>query len=262
MAFRDIDKSDRMTLFAAFDYFQEAAISHAESLGVGREALKSSGQMWALSRMSVLLEKRPLWKERVCVQSWPRGSEKLFALRDYTIALGDDPNPVIRGRSAWLILDLEKRRPLRYQGLYEHIPLNEGINALTGIPASLETHDSLQLASERKACYSDIDYFSHVNNTRYVQWIQDAVEMDVLEQAGSIRLDINYLREVKPGEVIQIWTMPRVFPVSPKPGPLEQSAAETGAGWSAGIAVEGRHGDDGAVFRANLMIRNDAQSPS
>jgi len=35
--FGAVDKSDSMTLNSIFNFFQEAAISHAESLGVGRE---------------------------------------------------------------------------------------------------------------------------------------------------------------------------------------------------------------------------------
>ena len=34
--FGHIDRSDRLTLDGVFQFFQEAAISHAENLGVGR----------------------------------------------------------------------------------------------------------------------------------------------------------------------------------------------------------------------------------
>jgi acyl-ACP thioesterase len=140
LCFRDLDRSDRLTLAAAFDYFQEAAISHAEHLGVGRESMAQTGQVWILSRMSVLMERRPTYRETVTVRSWPRGWDRLFALRDYAIRDAAD-TPLVRGRSCWLIIDREKRRPLRPQAVMESLPLNEGIDALPSGAAALEIRE-------------------------------------------------------------------------------------------------------------------------
>jgi len=115
LRFGSIDRSDRLSLGAAFGFFQEAAISHAAVLGVGRDAMTESGQAWVLSRLSVFIEKRPQYGETVTIRSWPRGPEKLLCLRDYDI-LDASGNALIRGRSGWLVLDVEKRRPLRPQG--------------------------------------------------------------------------------------------------------------------------------------------------
>ncbi|MDR1024716.1 MAG: acyl-ACP thioesterase [Treponema sp.] len=204
LRFGAVDRSDRLTLASTFDFFQEAAINHAEALGVGREALVKSGQIWVLSRLSVIWERRPLWREEITVRSWPRGWEKLFALRDYDIR-DRDGAAVVRGRSCWIILDMEKRRPLRPQPVMESLPLNGGTDAMTGIPASLESREGLYRLGKRTARYSDVDYNGHVNNARYIQWIQDLVDSTLLEQCGQARLDINYLGEVKPGEVVELW---------------------------------------------------------
>jgi len=97
-----IDKSDTMTLDAALNFFQEAAISHAENLGVGREAMARTNQVWILSRMSVVINRRPQYGETVTVRTWPRGGEKLFALRDFDMRDAADnppPPPPPRARS-------------------------------------------------------------------------------------------------------------------------------------------------------------------
>jgi acyl-ACP thioesterase len=236
--FGAVDRSDRLTLASAFDFFQDAAIDHAEALGLGRQAMARTGQAWVLSRISVLMERRPRFGEIVTVRSWPRGWEKLFALRDYDIRDQSD-TPIVRGRSSWIILDIEKRRPLRPQAIMDSLPLNQGLDALPGGGGGLEARENLTRAGERRAAYSDIDYNGHVNNTRYIQWIQDITEPEVLEGAEQIRLDINYLSEVKPGEQTALWTGPIV------PGcPAEAGVAR---------AIEGRRGEDGpAVFRAEL----------
>jgi acyl-ACP thioesterase len=243
VGFGDIDPSDRLTIGAAFDYFQEAAIQHAEELGVGRESMARTGTVWILSRMSVVIERRPRYDELITVRSWPRGWEKLFAVRDYDI-LDETGKAVVRGRSGWLIVDIEKRRPLRPQAVVETLPKNEGLDALPAGIVSLDTRENLTLAGDRTSRYSDIDFNGHVNNVRYIQWIQDVTAPTVLEKADTLRLDINYISETRLGETTGIWT-----------SNIEGGGANM-AGYAAGYAYEGRRRDAQATtaFRAELRF--------
>jgi len=236
--FGAIDRSDRLTLSAVFQFFQEAAISHAENLGVGREDMAKTGQVWILSRMSVLVDRRPNYRETITVRTWPRGGEKLFAIRDFDI-LGKNGSAAISARSAWVILDMEKRRPLRPQSVMDALPQNEGINALPpdcAGPSGLEERGNLQKAGERTALYTDIDYNGHVNNVRYIQWIEDTLGPQVLESAEKMRLDINYMNEILAGEAVEILY-----------APIENEKLS--------FAFEGRKKESGQpAFRAELRL--------
>jgi len=237
LRFGDIDRSNRLTLSATFDHFQEAAISHAESLGIGRETMAKSGQAWILSRMSVVLERRPTYRESVTVRTFPIGWEKLFALREYDIR--DSSNEVIvRGSSSWIILDIEKRRPLRPQTVMEKIALNKSFATLPGGAIGIPAKENLHKIEERKALFSDIDYNGHVNNARYIKWIEDIVEPELIENADQMRLDINYLGEVKFGELTELWASPQEK--------SQQKETE-----NVSCAFEGRK-EGQAVFRAEL----------
>jgi acyl-ACP thioesterase len=229
--FTAVDPSNRITAARLFDIFQEAAGRHAEDLGVGRQYMIDKGQGWVLSRMSALMERRPKQMETITIRTWPRGWDRLFALRDFDI-LDSSGAIIVRGRSAWLILNIEKRRPLRPQATMENLPLNEGRDSLPDGASGLETREGLIKTGERRAAYSDIDYLGHVNNARYVQWIQDISDPVLLEQAESIRLDMNYLSEMKINETVEFFTV----------GSAEQF-------------IEGRRPDGTAVFRAQLTIQ-------
>jgi acyl-ACP thioesterase len=210
LRFAAIDRSDRLTLDGVFQFFQEAAISHAENLGVGREDMARTGQAWILSRITVMVDRRPSYRETVTVRSWPRGSEKLFAIRNYDIRDKDDI-PVVYARSAWLIVDIEKRRPLRPQSVMDGMPLNEGADVFppeANTASALAERDNLRPVMQKKALYTDIDYFGHVNNVRYIQWIEDAIEPKLLESAAKMRFDINYLNEILAGENVDILCAP------------------------------------------------------
>jgi acyl-ACP thioesterase len=233
--FGAIDKSDTMTLDTVFNFFQEAAISHAENLGVGREAMARTNQVWILSRMSAVVNRRPQYGETVTVRTWPRGGEKLFALRDFDMRDAND-NPAVQARSCWLIIDMEKRRPLRPQSIMDNLPQNEGQNALAAA-VSLEERQSLQKTAERQALYTDVDYNGHVNNVSYIRWIEDTLDPALLEQAARLRLDINYLNEILPDEITEIWSA--------------QIEDENGTYY----AFEGRKSHDGqTAFRAELRL--------
>ena len=236
--FGSIDRSDRISLWSIVNFFQEAAISHAAELGVGREEMLKNGYAWVISRMSLFVERRPVFGETVQVSTWPRGSDKLFALRDYEIRDAGD-RAVVRGRSAWLIIDVEKRRPLRAQAIVEKLPLNDGKDAFPEGPAALKAREGLEKCLDRPALYSDIDYFGHANNARYIQWIQDVTDIDILTNAAKIKFDINYLSEVMPGDTVE----------------LRKAALDDA--WQ-GFAYEGRRcGSEQAAFRAELRLNNE-----
>lgn len=245
--FGSVDRSDRLTLGAAFDFFQEAAISHANSLGVGRDALMAKGHAWVLSRLSVYFEQRPRYGDTITVRTWPRGGEKLFALRDYDI-LDSAGTALVRGRSDWLYIDVEKRRPLRVESIMDQLPRNDGVDSLTSGPLGLQARDNMQFFGQRQAAYSDIDNFGHMNNVSYVLWIQDMTSMELLDKAARIRLDINYINEIKPGEKVELFS-----------APVDSCAdqADYPANALAAFAYEGRRPADAgghAFFRAELRL--------
>ena len=244
--FGHIDRSDRLTLWSAVNFFQEAAISHAAELGAGRDALARNGQAWVLSRLSLFVQRRPAYGETVEVSTWPRRHEKLFALRDYAIRDAQG-KALVRGRGGWLVLDMKKHKPLRVQPIVEAMPPNDGIDAFPAGPAGLGHRENLAKAGGRSAAYSDIDFNGHVNNARYIQWIQDITGMDALTKAGQIRLDINYLSEVMPGDFVELWS-----------GAIEGEEPETNredypALPGPAFAYEGRRPESAQpVFRAEL----------
>ena len=241
--FGEIDRSDRLTLASVFNFFQETAISHAENLGVGRNSLAQTSQAWIMSRMSVQIDQRPRYRDTIKVRTWPRGGERLFAIRNYDIRDSHDIS-VVQGTSYWLIIDAEKRRPLRPQSLIDKLPLNDGVNTLPSGAVGLTEHQNLQKAAERKAAYSDLDYNGHVNNVSYIQWIQDALDPLLLENAVHIRCDINYLNEILSGEVVEIWS-----------APIDSDNAAEDSGHA--FAFEGRKSGCQTAFRAELRLSGE-----
>lgn len=233
----DVDRSGRLDIAAAFNYFQEVAGNHAERLGVGKEALNKTGHAWVLSRMTAIIDRRPSWGEIIRAKTWPRGTDRLFAVRDYEL-LDSEDKIVSRGRSGWIVLDTARMRPVRPQFLTDLFPVYEQKNAIEQGIESLKTFPDLISSGSRPVAYSDIDYNGHVNNSRYIQWIQDVLPATELENANTFQMDINYLSQVVPSTTVDFFT-----------SPLIDSAG------NAFHAFEGRHQENAQpAFRAELRI--------
>jgi hypothetical protein len=143
------------------------------------------------------------------------------------------------------------------QQIVEPLPANEGRDAFSALAPGLESREGLCLAAKRAPAYSDIDYNGHLNNARYIQWLQDITPPEVLEGAEQMRLDINYLSEVKYGDTLDLWS----GPLDAEPPAHAASSLDYPENIASRIAYMGTYPDSGkAAFRAELCIGNAAFS--
>ncbi|MDR3356797.1 MAG: acyl-ACP thioesterase [Spirochaetaceae bacterium] len=213
----DVDTDRYIKPSVLFDFFQSITTEHGEDLGVGLDVMLGNRQGWILLRFSVLIEKRPVFADMLTIRTWPQGFDRLLCMRNYDVLNGAGET-LARASSSWLILDIEKRRPLRPTSLIVPLPLNEGRDYLEGGARNVARQEGLVKTGERMALYSDIDFNGHVNNARYIQWIQDILPKDFFKNAAKLRIDINYVTEVVPGETVEIY--------SSQPGPVRELALE------------------------------------
>ena len=75
--------------------------------------------------------------------------------------------------------------------------------------------DSFGLAQEDgeeclrvRAAYSAVDMLGHVNNSRYVEWICDALPAEMIVQRPLDWVQVNYDREVRSGEEVAVTANP------------------------------------------------------
>ncbi|MDR2097603.1 MAG: acyl-ACP thioesterase [Spirochaetaceae bacterium] len=229
----DVDAERYIKPSVLFNFFQGITTEHGEDLGVGLDFMLKNGQGWIISRLSVLIERRPVFADTLTIRTWPQGFERLLYARNYDV-LDESGGVIARASSSWLILDIEKRRPLRPAALAVAMPSNEGRIFLEGGAPGLAKRDMPDKIAERTAFYSDIDFNGHVNNVRYIEWIQDALPGGFIKNVKRLRIDINYVSEVVCGEKVEIYSC--------RPAPRT-------------MAFEGRRSSDGqTAFRAEIQI--------
>jgi len=81
----DVDQEKRITLMSLFNCFQESASHHAERCDFGYKSLREKGKFWVLSRLRIEIDRLLLWEEPFTVETWSKGAQGIFALRDFLV---------------------------------------------------------------------------------------------------------------------------------------------------------------------------------
>lgn len=66
----ELDEHDHIRPAALLDLFQQLAGEHAETLGVGFDALYRQGRLWVVSRIKAVIENKPALYETVTAETW------------------------------------------------------------------------------------------------------------------------------------------------------------------------------------------------
>ena len=118
----DLNPKGQARLTTMANFFQELAYHHASELGFGYRDMKARQTTWVLSRMRIHMENYPAWDEKIIMETWPSGVDKLFALRDFRIR-NSEGKVIGVASTAWLILNIETHRLVRPKEALEHFKM-------------------------------------------------------------------------------------------------------------------------------------------
>ncbi len=199
----ETDMFSRIQLGAYVNLLIQASIHSADDMGHGFKDLAQKNLFWVLSRITIEIYRPLEWHDDVEVETWAKGMNRLFYLRDYVVR-DKDRNVVGRGTSGWLAVDFETKRPKKIESersdLFEHL---KDKHALEELPESIgKVKDGKQF--EVQSSYFDIDLNKHVTSTRYIDWVMDTFSPEFHRDHYPRRLSVNYMRETKPLETIRI----------------------------------------------------------
>ncbi len=200
----DLNPKGQARLTSMANFFQEVAYHHASELGFGYDDLKSRKTTWVLSRMRIHMKRYPVWNDRIILETWPSGTERLFALRDFRVV--DSSGEVIgMASTAWLILDLDSHRLVRPREMLEQFKqITHGKRMFDKALDKIAVPENAGLLNTHKVVFSDLDIVGHVNNVKYMEWCIDAVSTAENTALEIRELEINFTHEALLGELIHI----------------------------------------------------------
>ncbi len=190
----EVDCRNRLSILSMFSFMQEAASKHAAALGVSIHQLLAENYTWLLARLKIKIASYPGWNDQIQVSTWPSGTQQLFALRDFQLKGGDNQT-IAAAISAWLVIDLQKRRPVRITPFVDRLKPIEGSHILPGRLDKLAALSNSSHARSFAVRYSDLDINQHVNNVNFVEWVIEGVPSATLSASVPTELEINFLAE-------------------------------------------------------------------
>ena len=190
----EVDCRNRLSILSMFSFMQEAASRHAAALGVSIHQLLAENYTWLLSRLKIKIAAYPGWNDHIRINTWPSGTQQLFALRDFKMN-GADNQIIATAISAWLVIDLKKRRPVRIAPFVERLRPIEGNHIMTERLDKLPALGDSVYEKRFVVRYSDLDINQHVNNVKFVEWVVEGVPAATLNAAVPSELEINFLAE-------------------------------------------------------------------
>jgi len=200
----DIDTSGQARLTALANFLQETAYKHASELGVGYSQLESQGKAWILSRFRITVNKYPLWDENISIETWPRGIEKLFALRDFNV-FNASGEMIANAATCWLMVDTNTHRPCRIPDDFLNI-ITRTDSVYPSTPGKIKNENDMQVRTARDVTYFDLDIVGHVNNVKYIEWCLDEVGSHRVIDEEVVDFIINFTGEALLGQRVEILT--------------------------------------------------------
>lgn len=169
------------------------AYRHAEARGFG----STSSLGWVIARMGVHVERVPLEKERLRVDTWIRNLYHGFT--DRCVRMVDkDGNEVVSMIATFAMIDLETRTSVDLNGnigvaMNGCLVPDEQL-ALRRIP-SINRTPVEEVTFKRRPHYSDIDVNGHMNSIRYIDHILDAMPIEYIKSHDLTDIVVAYIQE-------------------------------------------------------------------
>ncbi len=196
-----VDCFGRLKPSSLLFFCQDVAGSHCLELGTDYETLAKKNLFWAIIRQRVQITRLPRSGETIRVQTWPMPTTKVCYPRS-TVAYDREGKELFRASGMWVLMDLTTRAMI--------LPGKSGVQVhglLTGTelssPGSLIPRQ-LENTCTRRVCYTDLDRNGHMNNTRYLEWMDDLLPSR-FHRGQSIReFTVCYHSEAREGDALQL----------------------------------------------------------
>ena len=196
-----LDRFGRLKPSVLFYFIQEISGNHAARLGASWEDLTQKNLFWAIIRHHVEIYRMPEGEQTITLRTWPMPTTRVAYPRA-TEGYDADGNLLFRSHAIWVLMDTASRAMV--------LPGKSGVDvpgSLQGseiaAPGSIREQD-LPNTTLQQVGYSLLDRNGHMNNTRYLDWVDDLLPSDFHKDHPLRQVQICYMAEAKEGQQIAL----------------------------------------------------------
>jgi len=155
----------------------DLSVAHSQTLGCGWNAMRQAGAYWALSQWEARVIRHPTPGEPLSILTWPSPAQSAGIWRNYRVDSASG-QPIAEAMALWAIVDIRTGKPRRCDTfpLWDSsLPYRFDRIWAKDRERSGEPIRSPESAVRRLIGNSDIDANGHVNNLRYLAYVQEAL---------------------------------------------------------------------------------------
>jgi medium-chain acyl-[acyl-carrier-protein] hydrolase len=186
-------------LYAVLNLIQDVGWLHAMQLKISL----GKKQGWVFTRQKLVMTEWPAWNQTVSIRTWLRFPDQgPFLLRDYELFL--ENRKIGECTSTFTVMDMQTRKlVLMDWSQFPKVWREDG--SLAHIPGKIAFSSEVEDLAQFQVRNSDLDMNNHVNNTKYSQWILDAIPLDILRAGVNLEeYEVNFLAESKSGDTVTV----------------------------------------------------------
>lgn len=199
-----VDTQKRMTAVTLCNFLQTLAGNAAEKRGYGYTFMHNHSLVWVLIRIKARIHKYPLWNDKVKLETWVRGIDRIKSDRHFILSdrNGDEAACAI---TEWAMIDFKSRRPQYIENFLDKSKTLDPKSVNISPPNKIKELINPVICGMRSITYSDIDLNQHVSNVKYLEWFLDTYDIEFHNNNTIKEFEINFLSECKYGQKINIF---------------------------------------------------------
>ena len=177
-------------------------VSGMQSIELGvsdKVILEDYNLVWIITEYDIEVVRLPRFAEEITIETEALSYNRLFCYRRFTI-YDEAGQEIIRMLATFVLMDRDSRKVhavepdivAPYQSDFDKKLIRGPKYANLEEPISKDYH----------VRFYDLDMNGHVNNSKYLDWIFEVMGADFLTQYIPKKINLKYVKEVRPGGVI------------------------------------------------------------
>ena len=200
----DVDKFKRLKVSALLNYFQDAMVHNADSLGAGTDHYHSVGLLWVLVDYEIEIIKLPFGKTTVTCGTLPYSFKRSFAYRLWEMR-NKDNELIAKAKGKFVLMDVNtksvvapsKETIARFKGSLKEayaVPFSKNKQLTSDV-----IYNNIDTV---KTSYIDIN--NHMNNVYYMIVAHNNIPHELLDDHFIENIRITYKKESVIGDRLVI----------------------------------------------------------
>ena len=206
-AYYDGDYRNCLKISAAMKYMQQTSSEHLQALGLPYKKLYAEDMVFLLSKTCIKVHRMPEVGQEINIGTAPTGARGARFVREFVIE-DMQGERLLSALTLWVLVNPHTRKILRPAGFPYMLPFQPPLvtDVVDDMRMPKPIEDENTRFTDIPIGYSHIDCNGHVNNSKYADFVCDALPYEQLMQQGIDTLVISYQNEAKWGDVVRMHT--------------------------------------------------------